>query len=371
MTSYFGNINNLLSNQICLEAVLEPINEAGLGGVWPEPWVSGNFCMERNNHSELCFPQLANLSCKKSMFESSEDVLNALLSLTCVFTVLLNLLVIVAISHFRQLHTPTNLLLLSLAVSDVLVGLLVWPGQIYLRTSCWAFGDIACIWYQFASFIIVSASVGNMVLISVDRYIAICDPLHYKERITVNRIQLCVCLCWFLLSLYCCFLLRDHLAHPEKCRSCYGECFVSSTVNDGIIVMVVIFILPLSIIVTLYTRVFMVVVSQARAMRSHVTCGKAQNSIRLGPKKSELKAARTLGVVVLVFTACFCPFYIFSLIGDLSFSSSAHYVLYLFNFNSCVNPLIYALLYPWFRRTVKHIVTLRILQPGSSGAKVV
>ncbi|XP_057708854.1 trace amine-associated receptor 13c-like [Corythoichthys intestinalis] len=327
--------------------------------------------MESKNHSELCFPQLANLSCKKSMFESSEDVLNALLSLTCVLTVLLNLLVSVAISHFRQLHTPTNLLLLSLAVSDVLVGLLVWPGQIYIRTSCWAFGDIACVCYQFASYIVVSASVGNMVLISVDRYIAICSPLHYNVKVTVNTIQLCVCLCWLLLSLYCSVLLRDHLAHPEKCRSCYGECVVHLNVSDGIINMVAIFILPLSIIVTLYTRVFMVAVSQARAMRSHVTCNKVQNSVPLGAKKSELKAARTLGVLVLVFLVCFCPFYISSLVGDISFSTSAHYVVYLYNFNSCVNPLIYALFYPWFRRAVKHIVTLRILQPGSSGAKLV
>ncbi|XP_057708931.1 trace amine-associated receptor 13c-like [Corythoichthys intestinalis] len=327
--------------------------------------------MESKDHSELCFPQLANLSCKKSMFESSEDVLNALLSLTCILTVLLNLLVIVAISHFRQLHTPTNLLLLSLAVSDVLVGLLVWPTDIYQRTSCWAFGDVACICYQLASFIILSTSVGNMVLISVDRYIAICDPLHYNVKVTVNRIQLCVCLCWFLLSLYCCILLRDHLAHPEKCRSCYGECAVHLNMKNGIFDMVVIFILPLSIIVMLYTRVFIVAVSQARAMRSNVTCDKVQNSVLLGAKKSELKAARTLGVLVLVFLVCICPFYISPLVGDISFSTSAHYVLYLFNFNSCVNPLIYALFYPWFRRAVKHIVSLRILQPGSSRAKLV
>ncbi|XP_057708710.1 trace amine-associated receptor 13c-like [Corythoichthys intestinalis] len=328
--------------------------------------------MESKVHSELCFPQLANLSCRKSMSESSGDVLlNVLLSLACVLTVLLNLLVIVAISHFRQLHTPTNLLLLSLAISDFLVGLLVWPGEIYVNTACWAFGDIACFCYQFASFIITSASVGNMVLISADRYIAICDPLHYNIKVTVKRIQLCVCLCWFLSLLYCCILLRDQLAHPEKCSSCYGECVINVDTDGGILDLVVIFILPLSIIITLYTRVFMVAMSQARAMRSHVTCGKVQNSVPLGAKKSELKAARTLGVLVLVFLVCFCPFYISSLVGDISFSSSAHYVVYLFDFNSCVNPLIYALFYPWFRKAVKHIVTLRILQPGSCGAKLV
>ncbi|XP_077584124.1 trace amine-associated receptor 13c-like [Stigmatopora nigra] len=327
--------------------------------------------MEDSDQLELCFPQQGNLSCRKSMVESTGDtILNVLLSLTCAITVLLNLLVIVAISHFRQLHTPTNLLLLSLAIADFLVGLVVWPGEIYIKTSCWALGNIACVCFHLASFVITSASVGNMVLISADRYVAICHPLRYNVQVTVKRIRLCICLCWFSSFLFCCILLKDQIALPENCRSCYGECVINIDMESGILDLVVIFILPLSIIVTLYTSVFVVAVSQARAMRAHVTCRKGPNSHSLGARKSELKAARTLGVLVLVFILCFSPFYLFSIISDVSFSSS-HYFIYLFDFNSCVNPLIYALFYPWFRRAGKQIVTLHILQPGSREAKVV
>ncbi|KAM8855030.1 uncharacterized protein AB9W97_020112 [Spinachia spinachia] len=46
-------------------------------------------------------------------------------------------------------------------------------------------------------------------------------------------------------------------------------------------------------------------------------------------------------------------------------ASSAAFIMCLFYFNSCLNPLIYALFYPWFRKSMKLIVTLKILQPGS------
>ncbi|XP_054643298.1 trace amine-associated receptor 13c-like [Dunckerocampus dactyliophorus] len=329
--------------------------------------------METVDQSELCFPQLINISCRKPTSHRPENVFwSALLSVLCVFTVVLNLLVIISISHFRQLHTPTNLLLFSLAVTDFLVGLLVWPSEIYSKTFCWNLGDVLCFLHNYMSFIITFVSVGNMVLISADRYVAICDPLHYNTKVTVKRIQLCVCLCWCSALLLCGIILKNQLAHAEKYSFCYGECVVSVDFEGGILDLVAVFLLPLSIIITLYMRVFVVAVSQARAMRSHVTSIKLQHSVTGRAKKSELKAARTLGVLVLVFLMCFCPYYIVILTGDNKMISSvAKYVLYLFGFNSFLNPLIYALFYPWFRRAVRHIVTLHILQPGSCQTNII
>ncbi|XP_077423360.1 trace amine-associated receptor 13c-like [Vanacampus margaritifer] len=266
-------------------------------------------------------------------------------------------------SRLRQLHSPTNILLLSLAVCDLLVGLLVWPGEIYLKKSCWTHSDILCSVYNFASFTVTSASVGNMVLLSADRYMAICQPLHYNVKVTVKRVQLCVCFCWFFSLFLSGILTKDDLMHPGKYASCYGECVIHIGYTAAVFDLVVTFILPLSIIVTLYTRVFVAAVSQARAMHSRVTGGK--RSLPLRAKKSELKAARTLGVLVLVFLMCFCPYYCVMLVADNL--PSASFVLNVYYLNSCVNPLIYAWLYPWFRRSVKRIVTLRILQPASWG----
>nr|XP_057937984.1 trace amine-associated receptor 13c-like [Doryrhamphus excisus] len=328
--------------------------------------------MEKEDRLEFCFPQLINISCRKPTSHWSDGVLlNVVLGIICIFTVVLNLLVIISISHFRQLHTPTNLLLLSLAVSDFLVGLLVTPVHIYRRTSCWTLGDVFCSLWFYITFLVTCASVGNMVLISADRYVAICDPLHYNTKVTVKRVQLCVCLCWFFSLLLCSIILKDGLTHPGKANSCYGECFPGVDFEGGLVDLIMVFILPFSIIVTLYTRVFVVAVSQARAMRSHVTSVKLQHPVSVRAKTSELKAARTLGVLVLVFLMCLCPYYSVSLAGDNKIISSfANYAPHLYDLNSCLNPLIYVLFYPWFRRAVRRVVTLHILQPGSWGDNI-
>ncbi|XP_037644962.1 trace amine-associated receptor 13c-like [Sebastes umbrosus] len=328
--------------------------------------------MEVVDTAELCFPQLLNTSCKEPTSPWTEAVLlNILLSTISLLTVALNLLVIISVSHFRQLETPTNILLLSLAISDFLVGLLLMPVEILRKTSCWFLGDLMCSLYNYLSFIITSASVGVMVLISFDRYVAICDPLHYTTKVTVNRVKLCVCLCWLCAVCYCSLVVKDDLTQPGRYHSCFGECLIVIDFIAGTVDLVLTFIVPVTVIVVLNMRVFAVAVSQARAMRSHIAAVTLQLSVTQTANKSELKAARTLGVLVVVFLICFCPYYCFTLASEnMTNSSNTFFVLFLFYFNSCLNPVIYALFYSWFRKAVKLIVTLQILQPGSREANI-
>ncbi|KAG7504041.1 trace amine-associated receptor 13c-like [Solea senegalensis] len=326
--------------------------------------------METLEEVELCFPHI-NTSCRSTSRPDMETTLiYCVLSCIIVLTVILNLLVIISISHFRQLHTTTNLLLLSLSVADFLVGLLEMPCHLH-NQGCWLLGDPMCAVYVFLGYLIVSVSVGSMVLISIDRYIAICSPMFYTTRVTLSRVKLCVCLCWIFSFVHSIWVLRDFIIQPHIYYPCYGNCVGSVDVAEGAVDLIATFLGPILIISVLYLRVFAVVVSQARAMRSHVTVVSTERSQTVKAKKSEIKAARTLGIVMIVFLICSCPYYCFAVTAESSLdASTAVFELWFLYLNSTFNPVIYVFFYPWFRKSIKHIFTLQILQPGSRGVSV-
>ncbi|XP_026150835.1 trace amine-associated receptor 13c-like [Mastacembelus armatus] len=319
--------------------------------------------------AELCFPELLNTSCRRPPLPQSEEVLvYSLMFLFSLLTAVLNLLVIISISHYRQLHSPTNLIVLSLAVSDFIMGFLVMPIEILMMWTCWVLGDLMCSLYFLLPMTVISATVGNIILISIDRFVAICDPLHYPTRITERTITIAICLCWTCSLFYTVFVLYDNLKQPGRYNSCHGECVIKFV---AVVDLVFAFVIPISVIIILYMRVFIVAVSQARAMRSHVAAKLQVSGTRM-INKSELKAARTLGIVVAVFVLCYSPFFCVCLSGSSIMIGSAieAFLSFLTFSNSGLNPLIYALFYPWFRKAMKHIVTLQILKPGSREANM-
>ncbi|KAK2839413.1 hypothetical protein Q5P01_013153 [Channa striata] len=317
--------------------------------------------MEDQDGAEICFPQLLNASCRKPNLSQTKDGLLYFLLyfIFSVFTVALNLLVIIS------LHTPTNLLILSLAVSDFLFGLVITPLRAHVLTNCWFLGDLICSLYIYVSSIILGASIGNMILISVDRYVAICEPLHYPTRVTVTRVKMCVCMCWTCSVVYNGLILKDFLTEPGRYRPCYGRCAGGADDISGIIDNVLSSLAPVAVIVILYMRVFVTAVAQARAMRSHVAAVTHQPSGNIMTKKSELKAARTLGVVVVVYLICFCPFFSCAFVPDTADGDLYNIGFMLLHISPCLNPVIYALFYPWFRKAIRLIFSLQILQPGS------
>uniref|UniRef100_A0A3B4ARF7 G-protein coupled receptors family 1 profile domain-containing protein n=1 Tax=Periophthalmus magnuspinnatus TaxID=409849 RepID=A0A3B4ARF7_9GOBI len=308
--------------------------------------------METIDHGvyDFCFPHLFNVSCIKIARPYAVTLLiYTVLYIISMVTTTLNLLVVISLSHYKQLRTPTNLLLLSLGISDLSVGLLMFLQTLFVD-GCWLFGDTMCIVYQYLSYVVTCASMGTIVLISVDRYVAICQPLHYYMRVTECRVRFCICLSWLCTVVYSAVVLRENMEKPGSFNTCSGQCVAAINYYVGIADLFISFIFPVGVIAVLYTRVFAVIMTQIRVMRSQITAAQSQRTVFAN--KSELKAARTLGVVIIMFLICLCPYYFVVLTGQDTVldASNAAAVLYLVYFNSCLNPIIYTFFYSWFRK---------------------
>uniref|UniRef100_A0A3Q3K407 G-protein coupled receptors family 1 profile domain-containing protein n=1 Tax=Monopterus albus TaxID=43700 RepID=A0A3Q3K407_MONAL len=301
--------------------------------------------------SEFCFPNL-NSSCRRLLRPRSETLLlYTLVASVSLLTVTFNLLVIISISHFRQLHTPTNTLLQSMAVCDMWMGLLVMPVEgIHYIEACWLLGRIMCALSTYVCSCLAYGALGHIVLISIDRYLIICDPLIYSSKVTLTKVKICICLCWTFSVTYNGLLLMDHLEEPDRFNSCDGECVLVINQIAGTVDMFMTFIGPCTVIAVLYIRVFVAALFQMRVIQSQAAATKA----RAAPtaRKSQPKAARTLGIVIAVFVMCFFPYYCPILAGVEITSGMSYYpILFWFGLlNSCFNPLIYAMFYPWFRK---------------------
>uniref|UniRef100_A0A8C9S8T5 D(3) dopamine receptor n=1 Tax=Scleropages formosus TaxID=113540 RepID=A0A8C9S8T5_SCLFO len=134
----------------------------------------------------------------------------AMLLVLLIFCVVFgNVLVCVAVSRERALQTTTNYLIVSLAVSDLLLATLVMPWGVYLEVvGEWRFSLICCDILLTLDVMMCTASILNLCAISIDRYTAVAMPLLYNTRYSSRRrVVLMITAVWFLSFAISCPLL--------------------------------------------------------------------------------------------------------------------------------------------------------------------
>nr|XP_002194773.3 histamine H3 receptor-like [Taeniopygia guttata] len=115
-------------------------------------------------------------------------LLAALMGLLVLATVLGNALVILAFVADRSLRTPGNFFFLNLAVADLLVGGFCIPLYIpYVLTGEWRLGKGLCKLWLVVDYLVCTASVFNIVLISFDRFICVTRAVSYRAQQGMTR----------------------------------------------------------------------------------------------------------------------------------------------------------------------------------------
>lgn len=325
-------------------------------------------------------------------------IISIVLLVVIFVTIVGNILVCVAVCMVRKLRRPCNYLLVSLAVSDLCVAVLVMPtALLYEVLGKWNFGTVFCdIWVSF-DVLSCTASILNLCAISVDRYWAITKPLEYGVKRTPRRMMLCVALVWLCAA---CISLPPLLILGNEHYNEAGEptCLVCQNFGYQIYATLGSFYIPLSVMLFVYYQIFRaarrIVMDEKRAQTrlEHTINGSSAVSGGGGVSKDhalattggvissphqkklrfqlakERKASTTLGIIMSAFTVCWLPFFILALARPFIDSDSDNETipktltslfLWLGYANSLLNPIIYATLNRDFRKPFQEILYFR------------
>lgn len=303
-------------------------------------------------------------------------------------TIIGNILVCVAVCLVRKLRRPCNYLLVSLAVSDLCVAVLVMPTALmYEVLSEWRFGTFFCdVWVSF-DVLSCTASILNLCAISLDRYWAITKPLEYGVKRTPRRMMLCVALVW--LGAACISLPPLLILGNEHEIEGRPECLVCQNFFYQIYATFGSFYIPLAVMLFVYYQIFRAArrivmdekrahtrlegalngVSQQTQTATQTTQEKPINAIGSPHQKKlkfqlakERKASTTLGIIMSAFTICWLPFFILALVKPITgeeYHTLSSVFLWLGYANSLLNPIIYATLNRDFRKPFQEILYFR------------
>ena len=115
-----------------------------------------------------------------------------------------SILLLVVIMKFPQLrHVPSNLLMASLAVSDLLIGLLVQPlhAAACLGAQITDNGSVfPSMFLSYFSYLLACSSLLNVTMITIDRYICIVKSLRYFSIVTETRAIQAIIISWVISS---------------------------------------------------------------------------------------------------------------------------------------------------------------------------
>ncbi|XP_035519777.1 D(1)-like dopamine receptor [Morone saxatilis] len=308
-------------------------------------------------------------------------LVGCVLFLLIVSTLLGNTLVCAAVVRFRHLRSKvTNFFVISLAVSDLFVAVLVMPWEAITEvTGTWLFGRFCGVWIAF-DIMCSTASILNLCIISVDRYWAIASPFKYERKMTHRVAFVMIGVAWTL-SILISFIpvqLNWHQAGEEAeeevkeevsnfntsavAKSCVANLNKTYAISSSFIS----FYIPVVIMIATYTRIYRIAQTQIRRITSlERAAEQAQNqghgvnrnqhqqhrpndeaSLKSSFKK-ETKVLKTLSIIMGVFVFCWLPFFVLNCtvpfcdppcVSDTTFT-----VFVWFGWaNSSLNPVIYA-----------------------------
>ena len=270
--------------------------------------------------------------------------------------VLGNLLVLLAVwkDPLKKLRSSSsNFILVSMALADLSVGLVVCPITAYWGWVIFDKGtspfDLSVIFAINVFF--VNVSFGHMLLLTVDRFFAVVKPLQYRVIITNKRAVIASCVCWiyFLAFGFSFLMLRDYFA-------------IMGAVYNVQLLSILVSMLIMNAVITIRLRRY-----------SKTRMNKPIHSLNslLVILEREKRLFKAITVVICAFLICYMPWFIVQLLIYLCKPCHPHLALLMIFFgfsgsltyaNSGLNPILYSWRLPRYRETFKYFWQKRALR---------
>lgn len=295
------------------------------------------------------------------LFRSVSFVLCVFNSVLCPITVAGNILVFMAVLRKVQLRTVANTSILCLAFTDLMVGVFVQPSYVVyqaskLNASPNSFPCDKLLIYSFSGVICICMSFLTLILISLERYMAVFYPYIYEAKVNSRRV-ICVTVTVWTVSIG--ILL--------SVRFLFG---INSNEETGVISLVII----ANFLVTscVYFKIFRLVkrcnaqvnveMSQHTSSTSERTENDPPTQVNSSPR--EAKASKTAAFVAGTLFLCFTPTLCATIVDQAGLAPRdlLYHVIYPIAetavlLNSCVNPGIYVWRNRGIRRSLRELLS--------------
>ena len=280
-----------------------------------------------------------------------------------------NLLVFVAVSISKKLHTTTNVFVVCLAVTDFLTSLILpLQGLGVLSGREWPLPDWTCTFVSFITLLSNPMSILTLTAIAINRYILITKPKDRYLRIYTYTNITWMLVCIWVFSFLLCVLPQlipatGGLVYDPCFRTCIWDLNHPMARVSEAAIGVVFFICSL-IISFCYLRIYLSVRSHndhfqmnfwkikgQRAM-SDESCQSPTSITSLGvPNVKQINITKNMACVVVVFFICTMPFSIYFFTKTRSIEGA--FLMLVVAAPICLNPLIYAAKHPVFKEVFK------------------
>ena len=292
-----------------------------------------------------------------------------------------NSLVCIAVSRFPTLwNNFTNHFIVSLAVSDLLVAIFLVPVKMdfTLHNQNFCAAEEVCNFYLTVDNILFTASITNLFVIAVDRYLALAKPYNYATIVSAKRTKLAIMFVWLYAIVI--GVLTNFNWESISTKGTNGVSVKHNNCGSNnkwyvTIVFVLVFGLPMIVMGIAYARILQIALEHTRIIASVKITGDGKEpedcdiSRSILKRLRDLKAVRTIATVYGTFLICWVPVAIISLTqvwcpGCLNIKKW-QYVLFveiLPILNSTLNFFIYAVMNAQFRNAFKKLLMMLMVR---------